>query len=1093
MVPHWFMAVPAIIIRNVLMIVLLSLPAAAKAGVGSGPVLSGDNFYYTFDNGKIIVYKVPGKYLVEYPNGLYSNPNSSGAPNYPPGMMQPHNRFLVTDTCNLDAYGPNHFVTPAYRTVGGKPFYYAKEIVLRFHANVSAAEKAGIIGANNLTLARSSLTFEVYKVQGDAFAVAKAIYETGKVRFCHPDFLAQIDKFYEPNDPYFIKQWYLYNRNPSQEVNGKTGTPGADINVVPAWDITKGSANVVVAVIDEGITPNHPDLPNSRQVRLPGSNFAYLYDGTNDPDNPSPTVSTTVPYNHGNAVAGIIAATQDNNEGISGIAPHCRIMPVKIILGNDEFGNPYPVASIAADAINFAVNNGANIISCSWGTGGSSNEFPTIVDAIENALMNNVTVLFAIGNNAEHEFSGFDDGISFPANNNTLIKLGMITVGASTRADKQANYSPYGDNISVVAPSHSYNWEVPPGEYPIFAGEGYNIWTIDIPGDEGYNPWKHLPGTTNSHVYNPNSPPGVHNDEGVVYPNSGTNHLAYTAYFGGTSAATPEVAGVAALMLSVNSCLGNAQIKDLLQSTAAKIGGYNYNQNPARGGQSKELGYGKIDAHKAVLAAQAVQSSTLDLFIKDNPNDIGIVGAAGTGGGSDQCPDIWVRNQVHETPEYQVNTPVYAYVKVHNKSCVTSSGTELLRLYWHYASACGTGWPGGWDGTGPLINNMAQGGPVGEAFIPVLQPGEETIVTFEWWMDPALTDAPNACLLARIENVAADPITEYPVGETHLMISQNNNVAIKNITVMNVQEGFAPAPGFLRVFNESWFSRSYNLQIRVPGWGDGFANDITKEAEVRIQFDDAGWNMLHTSGSLANEGIRSGGEREIILNSPDVTLSNLSFPAGASMQMQVRFNFLTKEYTDNRTYQLAFSTTPADDPGETLGTETFIVHKYSRDMFDANAGDDKMAYPQESVYLSAQDIGEPALYNWYDTEGNLVYTGKNWTVDADVTKKYKLEVISLIDGFKDYDEVKVDVKQNYLTGIAPNPAGAQTTIGYHTEGASSAYLVLVRPFSNTAYNYILNTDQTSYQLNTSELPMGVYNVILVCDGVISDAKSLQVN
>ncbi|MFK5037028.1 S8 family serine peptidase, partial [Klebsiella pneumoniae] len=81
-----------------------------------------------------------------------------------------------------------------------------------------------------------------------------------------------------------------------------------------------------VAVLDQGVTANHPDLPNARQVRLNGSNF-IIGENANDP---TPNGND----NHGNACAGIIAATQNNNEGISGIAPNVRIMPIKILGGN---------------------------------------------------------------------------------------------------------------------------------------------------------------------------------------------------------------------------------------------------------------------------------------------------------------------------------------------------------------------------------------------------------------------------------------------------------------------------------------------------------------------------------------------------------------------------------------------------------------------------------------------------------------------------------------------------------------------------------------------------------------------------------------
>ena len=152
--------------------------------------------------------------------------------------------------------------------------------------------------------------------------------------------------------------------------DGHFGTVDADIDAPEAWSITRGNNNIIIAVLDEGLTPNHSDLPNTRQIRLNGSNF-----GDGDPNNPSPTGNN----NHGNASAGIIAAIQNNNEGITGIAPNCRIMPIRIFNTDGSGITPERLAA----AINFARLNGAHIISNSWGYSSTNpNFYPVIRDAI---------------------------------------------------------------------------------------------------------------------------------------------------------------------------------------------------------------------------------------------------------------------------------------------------------------------------------------------------------------------------------------------------------------------------------------------------------------------------------------------------------------------------------------------------------------------------------------------------------------------------------------------------------------------------------------------------------------------------------------
>jgi hypothetical protein len=110
------------------------------------------------------------------------------------------------------------------------------------------------------------------------------------------------------------------------------------------------------------------------------------------------------------------------------------------------------------------------------------------------------------------------------------------------------------------------------------------MWSIDIPGNTGYNPWPpervHPPAT------------------GEILPNAGTNNLAYTARFGGTSHACPVIAGVAALMLSVNPDLSNEDVFDILTSYARNVGGFTYIN-----GRCNEMGHGRVDAFTSVRFA----------------------------------------------------------------------------------------------------------------------------------------------------------------------------------------------------------------------------------------------------------------------------------------------------------------------------------------------------------------------------------------------------------------------------------------------------------------------------------------------------------
>ena len=274
-------------------------------------------------------------------------------------------------------------------------------------------------------------------------------------------------------------------------------------------------------------------------------------------------------------------------------------MPIRIY---NSYPTDIPIASVA-NAITFAKNNGADIISNSWGYFSSNpNLYPVIVSAISDATNNGrngkgCVVLFAAGNNA-NILSGNIGYIAFPANVNVP---GVLTVGASDRNDRQANYCPisnlnFSDQIiDIMAPSHkAYSCQI--------STEIGDVWTIDIPGSNGYNPVE-LEDCEGA---------GTLPIVGSYLPSSGTNYTAYTGHFGGTSAACPQVAGVAALILSVNPNLTQIQVDSIIKTTARKAGPYNYQTilGLPHGTWHFQMGYGVVNAYAAVKTVCATTNFT---------------------------------------------------------------------------------------------------------------------------------------------------------------------------------------------------------------------------------------------------------------------------------------------------------------------------------------------------------------------------------------------------------------------------------------------------------------------------------------------------
>ncbi len=450
---------------------------------------------------------------------------------------------------------------PFYKTEDGADMGVTNKIIIRFLPDVSDNQQKELHNKFSTEVIKTTKIYQQLTCPkgSDALDIANAYYETGLVEFSTPSFISY-PEFHQtlPNDTYFGYQITCHNTG--QIFNdGHSGTNDADIDAPEAWEITTGSSDIIIAVLDQGVTSNHPDLPNTRQVRLNGSDF------TSNDNNPSPVGNE----NHGNACAGVIAATMNNNQGIAGIAPDCKIMPIRM----SGVG-----PSIVADAIEFAVDNGADILSNSWTFQYATdpNHFPEVVTAIQYAVDNNCVVVFSAGNTADHTDNN-DGYVEFPANVNIQ---GVITVGASDRDDQQANYSPTSDPgsqnnqiVDIVAPSHK--------AWPCrITGETKEMWTIDIPGYAGYNPWP-------SSEYCENPPP-----LGEQLPSS---DLSYTGRFGGTSHSCPVVAGVAALVLSINPSLSNLEVFDILTSTADQVGGYTFID-----GWCEELGHGRVNAYNAV-------------------------------------------------------------------------------------------------------------------------------------------------------------------------------------------------------------------------------------------------------------------------------------------------------------------------------------------------------------------------------------------------------------------------------------------------------------------------------------------------------------
>ncbi len=392
------------------------------------------------------------------------------------------------------------------------------------------------------------------------FDIAANLLKRDEVEYCHTELIRP-----RARKGIFPQQWHLKKTT-------ITGTfIDAHANVEVAHEITRG-AGVTIAIIDDGVDINHPEFSGASKIIAPRD--ATLQ--TNDPRPKDPF--GTGPQNgenHGTACAGVACA--NGATGASGVAPEARLIPIRLSSGLGS--------QREAEAFKWAADNGADIISCSWGPVDGKWWDPNdprhnqVVPlpastklAIDHIVANGrggkgCVVLFAAGNGNE------------PVDNDGYASYSkVIAVAACNDRGKRSVYSDFGASVWCAFPSSDFGHSPFNHPEPLTSG----IWTTDRAGGNGYNAGSLITGDLNGN---------------------------FTNSFGGTSSACPGAAGVAALVLSVNPNLKWHEVKDILQKACDKVDPQGGNYNPS--GHSPKYGYGRLNARIAAeLAKPQPQSET---------------------------------------------------------------------------------------------------------------------------------------------------------------------------------------------------------------------------------------------------------------------------------------------------------------------------------------------------------------------------------------------------------------------------------------------------------------------------------------------------
>ncbi len=271
-----------------------------------------------------------------------------------------------------------------------------------------------------------------------------------------------LTKYRQNKDVIYAEPNYVYKKDTIPDDTNYSNLWGLEkINAPILWDITTGSRDVIIAVVDSGIDTLHPDLINNIWVNTgeiagngiddDGNGYIDDINGWNFLDNSG---DVTDGNGHGTHVAGIIAATGNNNLGITGMMWNAQIMALKFL---DEKG--YGYVEDAVSAIIYASNMGASIISNSWGGISYSQALKNAIDA-SPAL-----VVCAAGN----EYSGVSNDI-YPTYPSSLTSSNIISVAATDANDYIAYFSNFGENsVDVAAPGKSI-YSTFPGSYGYLSG-----------------------------------------------------------------------------------------------------------------------------------------------------------------------------------------------------------------------------------------------------------------------------------------------------------------------------------------------------------------------------------------------------------------------------------------------------------------------------------------------------------------------------------------------------------------------------------------------------------------------------------------------
>ena len=400
---------------------------------------------------------------------------------------------------------------PGYR----KAEFIPGEILVRFRRGAAPKKSAGLSVAAGLR----NISVEISRLEGqevvpdlriakvapeDTLTAAAALAHRSDVLYAEPNYIWKSNAV--PNDPHFSEMSHLVNTN-------LPGSPPNDIGAQQAWDTTTGSDSVVIAVIDSGIDIQHTDLKDNiwkNSAEIPdngidddGNGFIDDVNGWDFHNHDKSVFDSPISDAHGTHVAGIIGASGNNGIGVTGVAWRVKLMPVKFLDSADAFGTTADAVA-AVQYVKLMHDRGVNVraVNASWGGPFFSQALGDAVSELNNA---GILLVASAGNEGMNtdSFPVYPAGYDLP---------NVISVGASGFTEPFAPFSNFGER------------------------------SVDI-----YTHGIHILSTT------------PRNFSGADYTDADGSTYSF---FDGTSAAAPQVTGVAALMCAAKPNLSIPQLRN---------------------------------------------------------------------------------------------------------------------------------------------------------------------------------------------------------------------------------------------------------------------------------------------------------------------------------------------------------------------------------------------------------------------------------------------------------------------------------------------------------------------------------------------------